>query len=209
MAFRQSVPSSRGSLDSCPSLAAPCGDAANLRWPPGPGASASGCARHPRRKRRGRGRWTRPRRAVPSQGGSISPPPLQPQVAKALGRASGTESRVDASWARGGSARLPLGELATTGAEPTRQDPRAARPPPVALETPGATPARQLTGCPLRAGVPACGPPCPSGLQEQGSRIVPTARWLRSRCLRRPHLPRRAGGSGGRRPAAFGPAWEP
>lgn len=87
------------------------------------------------------------------------------------------------------------------GAGPTRQVSRgAARAPLVALETRGPPrPTRPLTGCPLRAGVAACGPPCPSRLQEQGGRMVPTARRLRGPLPQESPPAPKGRGSGARR----------
>lgn len=108
------------------------------------------------------------------------------------------------------SARSPLEEPTNAGAEMTCRVPRgAARAQLVALETPETPlPARSPGALSAPASRPA-GPRVPRGSRSRAAAWCRRRGGYGARCLTRPLPPLRARGSRARRPAAFGPAWEP
>lgn len=174
-------------------------------WPAG--QAAPGSRRRPRHALGGGGQEAKaeargPTGAAPSR----RPPPIPGPGPRAPGAIPPGRSAAQGAPYLGSTRRLCSLTSEAAGERGGRTDlpgPPGSRPRPA--RCPGdarGTPARPLTGCPLRAGVPACKPPCPSGLQEQGGRMVPTARRLRGPA---PHAsPPAPKGQGFPRPAAGG-----
>lgn len=195
---------SGGSLAAAPhSLHA--ADAANLRSPPGPGQSGSWCPNTsaPRARRSAGGGGPRPTRS-----GSISRPPRAPAPSRRGAQpAGGTESRSNRprlqaalpSCLRGH--RRPRGQDRPAGPPGSR--------PRVALETPGTPPPARSPGALSAPASRPAGPPVPRGSRSRAAAWCPRRGGCGAGGLTRPHPPRRARGSRARRPAAFGPAWEP
>lgn len=150
-----------------------------------------------------------PKGAAPSH----RPPPIPgPRLLPAgtFSRAGGTESRINAPQARGGLCSLASGGAGERGGRTDPPGPPgAARARLVALETPETPlPARSPGALSAPASRPA-GPRVPRGSRSRAAAWCRRRGGYGARCLTRPQPPLRARGSRARRPAAFGPAWEP